>query len=42
LVGVQKEWLTDRYLSIMECGGAKREEVTRVWRKVRDEELGDL
>lgn len=26
----------------MECGGANREEVTVDWRKVRDEELGDL
>jgi hypothetical protein len=26
----------------MECGGAKREEVKRYWRKLRDEKLGDL
>ena len=26
----------------MECGGAKREEVTGDWRKVRDEELANL
>jgi len=26
----------------MECGEAKREEVARYWRKLRDEEIGDL